>query len=657
MGSKKTRSAATPDPQPRLIGLAGAHRGHSFIIQPEGLVIGRISASDVCIRDPYVSRHHATIVKSGEVFILKDLKSRNGTLVNGSATREHTLRDGDEISIGSNRYVFLADADAHNELSAAGLADIQLEAEPGRTITLRASIAQADEPTRLGANESYAEQSTAIGSLSVDRREKNVAAIHRMAQLMVSDIDHPALFRRLSDTLLECFQAGRACVLLKGSSSGQFGVSAASFRSGTGANRLPLSKTIIDQVSATKTALLCRDASSDPRFADAASVSGMAIRSVLCAPLIRRGEVLGMLYVDDQSVPREFDEEDLQLVSTVAGQAAVVVENHSLLAGLRQRVLQLEEQVEESEPLIVANSAVMSALVATARKAADSNATILLQGESGTGKEVLARSIHRWSQRSSAPFVVVNCAALVDQLLQSDLFGHERGAFTGAVRQKRGRLELGSGGTVFLDEIGELSGDLQSKLLRFLETREFERVGGVEPIKVDVRMIAASNRDLTAEVQARRFREDLYFRLRVIEIRIPPLRERDEDVLLLAEQFLQNYAQEMARAPKGFTRDAKELIKHYQWPGNVRELRNAVERAVVLGSGDEIAPQDLGLAPAARAARSGDEHGYHAQVRELKRQVIRDALESAGGVRKLAAERLGIQATYLSRLMANLGMR
>src|SRR5712671_2087365 len=252
----------------------------------------------------------------------------------------------------------------------------------------------------------------------------------------------------------------------------------------------------------------------------------------------------------------------------------------------------LRDSIEE-RPLLESQSPVMRQLLETARRVAASEATILLMGESGTGKNVLARQIHRWSPRGEKPFVVVNCTTLSEPLLESELFGHMRGSFTGAIKDKPGRLEAAHRGTVFLDEIADLSPPLQTKFLRFVQEQSFERVGGDKTISVDARIIAASNRDLTAEVAAHRFREDLYYRLNVITLRMPPLREHPEDILPLAGRMLAIASMRNRRLPLRFSPEADRAVAQYRWPGNIRELRNAVERAAVLARGDVIGPDDL----------------------------------------------------------------
>jgi two-component system, NtrC family, response regulator AtoC len=319
---------------------------------------------------------------------------------------------------------------------------------------------------------------------------------------------------------------------------------------------------------------------------------------------------------------------------------------------LKRGVEILAEEVEGRYRLVVDKSVKMNQAVETAKRAANSKATVLLLGESGTGKEIFARAIHAWSERKSEPFVAVNCVGLSKELLESELFGHEKGAFTGAHQLKKGKMELAHGGTVFLDEAGDISQELQSKLLRFLQEREFERVGGTKPIRVDVRIIAATSRDLDAAVKDSRFREDLYHRLNVISLILPPLRDRKEDIPELAGYFLQRFSKETKKKFTEISPEAQEKLLFYDWPGNVRELANVIERAVVLGEGPRI---DLADLPARIALvhppLSGERGSYHEAVDVFRRELIVKALNQTQGNHAAAARLLGLHRTHLFRLI------
>jgi DNA-binding NtrC family response regulator len=332
-------------------------------------------------------------------------------------------------------------------------------------------------------------------------------------------------------------------------------------------------------------------------------------------------------------------------------------------ASLVRQVECLRTEIETRYATIVGESPAMTSVVELAKRAAKSDAGVLLLGESGTGKELFARSMHQWSPRRAMPFVVINCVALTETLLENELFGHEKGAFTGADRLHKGKVELADGGTMFLDEIGDMPMPLQAKLLRVLQDHEFQRVGGARTVKVDIRVIAATNKDLKRAVKDGRFREDLFFRLNVVTLTLPPLRERADDLPRLADFFLDRHARETKKAPMRLAPDTLASIRRYPWPGNVRELDNAIARAVVLSEHDLITPDLLALSPWDSPAGSGDgalasylDLPYHDSMEEHSIAVIRRALERTEGNQTKAAERLKLQRTYLARLIKQKGI-
>lgn len=323
--------------------------------------------------------------------------------------------------------------------------------------------------------------------------------------------------------------------------------------------------------------------------------------------------------------------------------------------GLKRELELFAEDADRRYRLVVGKSEKMNQAVETAKKAAASKATVLLLGESGTGKEIFARAIHNWSERKDQPFVAINCVGLSKELLESELFGHEKGSFTGADQLKKGKMELANGGTVFLDEVGDVSQELQTKLLRFLQEREFDRVGGVKPIHVDVRIIAATNRDLEVAVKEGRFREDLFHRLNVVPIMLPPLRERREDISALARHFLQRFAKEVKKNSTEISAEALGKLSAYDWPGNVRELANVIERAVVLGQGSEIVPHDLPSRIAAVQPDSQpDNLPYRDAMEVYRKQLVMRALAQTQGNRAAAARALGLHEKYFLRLLKSL---
>jgi DNA-binding NtrC family response regulator len=325
---------------------------------------------------------------------------------------------------------------------------------------------------------------------------------------------------------------------------------------------------------------------------------------------------------------------------------------------LKRQVAYLRSEVDGRYANIVGASPSVRVVVEAAQRAARSDAGVLLLGESGTGKELFARSVHQWSHRHAMPLVVINCVALTETLLENELFGHERGAFTGADRLQKGKLEMADGGTVFLDEIGDMSLPLQAKLLRVLQDREFQRVGGTRTVSVNIRIIAATNKDLRQAVKAGQFREDLYFRLNVITLTLPPLRERQDDIPALAIFFLERHARDAKRPGMTLSRLAMDALTRYPWPGNIRELENVISRAVVLSPTDVIEPEMLALAPddAQIAGRHAPDLPYldlpyHESMDEHSRYIITRAIERANGNQTKAAEFLRLQRTYLARLV------
>ncbi len=324
---------------------------------------------------------------------------------------------------------------------------------------------------------------------------------------------------------------------------------------------------------------------------------------------------------------------------------------------LKRGLEHFAREADERYRLIGGESPKMKLAIDTARKAAATKSTVLLLGESGTGKEIFARAVHNWSERKDEPFVAINCVGLSRDLLESELFGHEKGAFTGAHQLKKGKMELADGGTLFLDEVGDISPELQTKLLRFLQEREFERVGGAKQIRVDVRVIAATNRELASAMREGRFREDLYYRLNVIPIGLPPLRERKEDIPVLSKYFLQRTAAEIKKNFAGISKDAEAMLVAYEWPGNVRELANVIERAVVLGQGPEVSIQDLPLSTGVPAGKNGvDSRSYRQALEIAKRAVVQRALAKTNGNRAAAARILGLHKTHLLNLIKSLGI-
>ena len=376
---------------------------------------------------------------------------------------------------------------------------------------------------------------------------------------------------------------------------------------------------------------------------------------IVGVPLYIQGLLGGALVVKIHTDARPHANNQLDTLTAIASLASIGFEANQEVQTLKAENALLQEQIAPNTG-IVGKSPAIRRLLALVERVASRDTTVMITGESGTGKELVARALHQKSPRRDRPFVAVNCAALNEQLFESELFGHEKGAFTGAVSLKHGRFEIAQGGTIFLDEVGELALGLQPKLLRVLQQREFERVGGTQPHPLDIRVIAATNRDLSVDVREGKFREDLFHRLNVVILESPALRDRKEDIPLLAQYFLQRSAERCKRPMRGISKDAEEVLMQYNWPGNVRELENAMERAVVLGVSEWVLLEDL---PESLLESAPREKGakYHNSVSDAKREAIIEAYVQGNGDYKKAAALLGLHPNYLLRLVRNLGLR
>ncbi len=407
--------------------------------------------------------------------------------------------------------------------------------------------------------------------------------------------------------------------------------------------------------------LIVNDVESDKRFSPEISQKvKFPTRSMLAVPMRVKDKCVGVIEILNKRDGKSFSEEDLQWLEIFATQAAIAIENARSFQRIKKEVFQLHDQIRMEKgyhPFVGKSKAILEKLEIV-KKAAVTDSSVLLLGESGVGKELFAEQIHLGSARRDMPFVRVNCPAISETLLESELFGHVKGAFTDAFSNRKGRFELADGGTIFLDEIGDLPFSVQAKLLRVLQERTIEPVGASAPRKIDVRIIAATNKNIEREVKESRFRTDLYYRLNVLPIYIPPLRERREDIPLLAEFFLDRFKQDVKKHIRGFTPEAMEVLLSHGWPGNVRELENAVERAVVISQGEWITPDSVILRPLSPT----DEERYRGKslkdaVNLFKAHFVKRTLENKGWNQTKAAKELGIQRTYLSRLLKELNIQ
>jgi Nif-specific regulatory protein len=420
---------------------------------------------------------------------------------------------------------------------------------------------------------------------------------------------------------------------------------------------IDLGQGIAGYVAQTGEPLLIPDVAEDPRWYKEISESiGFKTQSIACVPMKINGEIIGVVEIIDKADGSSIRNEDLKILSVFADLAARAIGNARKIEHDKKEIRELKNELQGKYE-IIGESKSLRKVISDAIKVANSKTTTLLLGESGTGKELLARLIHRVGPRKDEPMIVLNCAALPETLLEDELFGHEKGAYTGAVARKIGKFEMADGGTIFLDEIGEMSPGMQSKLLRILQEGVFYRVGGNKAIPVDVRVISATNRNIEEDVVQGKFREDLYYRINVVQIHIPPLRERREDIVLLAEHFLDIFKKERGTSNLVISKEAMDLIIEYDWPGNVREMKNALERAVVMGNGKQILPEDLPTF-ACTPQYPGLEVGLSLKeaMDMFKKEFIAINLRHTDGNRSMAAKVMKIQRTYLSRLIAKYGI-
>jgi Nif-specific regulatory protein len=634
-----------PETLAELEALAGPLKGTSIPLSGDQISIGREPTNVISVVDAGVSRKHCLILQNGSEYKIQDLNSRNSTFVNGVPVSERVLISGDEIKIGNSLFLFVVPSKETGEALSSSVEFGKQETSGGSTIILRKQDAlYLRDLDRVTPS---------------DRMVRDLNVLVRVSKAVNSVRGLEALEKQVLESILEIAPAGRAAILLCDRGVENLDeCSVFGWDRRTGANpTVQVSRTILSQVFKDGVAILCNDLPATETFAAAESITVRRIRSVLAVPLEVFDRILGVIYLDASDPDVRFDEDHLQLLTAIGSIAAFALDNARRMDWLEgeNRRLQAEMNVEYN---MVGESPRMREVYQFISRVAKMDTTVLISGESGTGKELVARAIHRNSGRAHMPCVAINCATLAESLLESELFGHEKGAFTGAIVQKKGKLEVAEGGTVFLDEIGELAPLLQAKLLRVLQEREFERVGGTRTIKLNVRLITATNRDLETEVKAGRFREDLYYRLNVVSLRMPSLRDRRTDISLLASYFAAKSAKRSNRAVLGISPPARACLMNYDWPGNVRELENAIERAVVLGSSELILPEDLPESILEKAEpASSDVNAFHDAVREAKKQLIINAIEQAHGNYTDAARLLGLHPNYLHRLVRNLSLR
>ena len=535
---------------PRLVYQDAKNQLRSFALRKKIVTIGRSKENDLVLDHPSILEGHAHILRESSGYVLRTVEPGARVSVNGRLGRTHTLRPDDRIALGGISLTFLMD----------------------------------DEPS--SSKERELTPPSALFSRLLSFSEK-----------LMQDLSPEELFRSLLDQLIEVTGADKGFLILVRDQRLEIPVARNLERTDLERSLEQVSDSIVHRVLDSREPILVANALRDERFSQAQSVVDMKLSSVMCVPLQFKNQLLGALYLGNDRVAGMFRKEDLETLRIYAGQASLILHSAQILNELQVDNKTLRDELKNAAlGRIIGQSPPMRAISATIDKIADVDISLMICGETGTGKELIAREVHARGNRRDKPFISINCGAIPDNLLESELFGHVKGAFTGAVSHRIGKFEVAHGGTIFLDEIGEMPMALQVKLLRVLQERVVDKIGESRPIPVDIRVISATNRDLEQAIADGEFREDLYYRLNELTIVCPPLRERGEDVILLARYLLDKYVSRYPSSKvKGFTKEALTAMRRYAWPGNVRQLENRIKRAVIMAESPMLTPADLDI--------------------------------------------------------------
>jgi transcriptional regulator with GAF, ATPase, and Fis domain len=577
-----------------------------FAIYKPVTTIGRGEANDVHLEDPSVLPHHAQVIFNGRDFQLEELARDADIEINGKKKRRARLVDGDRVALGEAQLGF----SVYSELP-------------------RATVVPANQSDEIaGLRKLFQFSERLMTSRSVDE-----------------------LLEALLDGVIEVTGAAKGAVLMVDTSEeapAELRVRALRNVRREAIEDPALSDSIVRHVVETKRPIIVSDALNDTTFGKSESVVALKLSSVMCAPLLNQGDVIGVLYVGNDAIKHLFLRAQLDLLVIFASQASLIVQNAMLLTALREDKEKLtRELIDKRFGEIIGACASMVEVFRKLEKVATTDISVLVTGETGTGKELIAHELHVRSSRATGPFITVNCGAIPENLIESELFGHVKGAFTGAIASRPGKFQLANGGSLFLDEVGELALPLQVKLLRALQERIVYRVGDSRPEKCDIRIIAATNRNLEDMVRTGEFREDLYYRLNVVNLWLPPLRERGEDIFIIAKALLGKYADELNSPVKGFSPTALTAIRKYAWPGNIRQLENRIKKALVLCDQSLLSPDDLDLGAEAQAPIVPLEKAKE----DFQRNYVMEVLERNNGNRTQTARDLGVDPRTIFRYL------
>ena len=595
---------------PSLKWMVPQGRPRVFGIYKRVTSIGQAGANDVSIDAGdagSLEAHHAQVIFDGRDFSVATIDEGATLLVNGKKKKKSKIFHNDKLRLGEIDLVF------------------SLYDESGAT----------RDPEQEGSTSQTSEIEGMMKLSDFNRRLLEIREI-------------PEQIETLLDAVIDVVHANKGFVILLRDGDPEIAAARNVDRETIPDAVTQLSDSILRRCIDTRQPLIVSDAVNDTMFNSSESVLDLQLSSVMVAPLIAQAQLLGLIYVGNDNVVNLFEKSSLEVLTVFAGQASLILQNAILLNQLTTDRDRIAEELEAQRfGDIIGSCPSLQEVFRRVEKVAVADINVLITGETGTGKELFARELHRRSNRVEGPFVVVNCGAIPENLMESELFGHVRGAFTGAVSNRQGSFQAADGGTLFLDEIGEMPVALQVKLLRALQERVVVKVGDTKPQSVDIRVLAATNRDLEASIKQATFREDLYYRLNVVNLHLPPLRERGDDITILAKFLLNKYAAEFDAPVKGFTPKAVEAMLRYDWPGNVRQLENRIKKAIVLAEKTLIGPEDLDLGDDIRRAVVP-----LTQAREdFTRQYILEVLERNGGNRTRAARDLGVDPRTVFRYL------